>query len=179
MVQVFRDSYRARKRDGRIGSLARLWLRTSIDLILSAVKEHTEKENLLMSNLKKHLVALSGCVVVIVGSIALLTYGRKHEVSSILAFGYFLDAVATTGILGNLVIFILATTTRLRSLRVVVTTFLVVHVALLFVIFLISRSDPHFNVSGVSLGYVTSFLFWVGLHWTWSKTMPATASANS
>ena len=78
MVQVFRDSYRARKRDGRIGSLARLWLRTSIDLILSAVKEHTEKENLLMSNLKKHLVALSGCVVVIVGSIALLTYGRKH-----------------------------------------------------------------------------------------------------
>jgi hypothetical protein len=45
-----------------------------------------------------------GCTAIIVIAFALLSYGRAHEVSSIIAFGRVLDAIVTTGIIGNLII---------------------------------------------------------------------------
>jgi hypothetical protein len=31
------------------------------------------------------------------------------------------------------------------------------------------KVDPQFNLSGVIVGYVVSFLFWYGLHWMWAQ----------
>jgi len=98
MAQVFRDCHRAEKRRGK---LAGLWLRTLLDVVHSAPQEHIEnlaKEKPYMKNLKNDAIALLGCVGIIAVTLALLTYGRNHEVSSILVFGHALDALATAGI---------------------------------------------------------------------------------
>jgi len=174
MIQVFRDCYRAQLAERRAGSVLRLWSHTLFDLLVSALEEHSERKNALMNNLRKDLIAAVGCVVLIATSIFLLGYGRKHEVSSILVFGFFLDALATTGIVGNLVVFLLAKVTKLNSLRVALWTFLVVHVLpLVFLLLIVGRNDPRFNAAGITIGYAASFLFWMGLHWMWSKTMQA------
>ena len=116
-------------------------------------------------------MAIVGCVIVIATAFILLSYGRKHEVSSILTFGYFLDALATTGLVGNLIVFLLAKITKFDSLRIAISTFLVVHaVPLLLVVFIAGPHDPRFNATATAVGYVGSFLFWVLFHWMWSKT---------
>ena len=170
MIQTFADCYRAKGGEGVTGIL-RLWVHTLVDLVFSAVKEHSESEGSFMSKLRKFPLAMIGCVIVIVIALILMSYGRKHEVSSILAFGYFLDALATTGILGNIIVFLLAKFTKFDSLRVAITTFLVVHaVPLLLVVVISGPKDPRFNVVATAVGYVGSFLFWVLFHWVWSKT---------
>jgi hypothetical protein len=179
LVQVFRDCYRAETNEHGAFSIIPLWLHTLMDLISSAAKEHSESENKFMSNLKKDLIAVVGAVLIIAVALLLLTYGRKNEVSSIVALGYFLDALVTTGIIGNLIVFLLARTTRLNSMRVVCTTFLVVHVLPLLLVLVIARNDPRFNVSSTIIGYVASFIFWTGLHWAWSKSMPATSHSET
>ncbi|MDQ3473759.1 MAG: hypothetical protein M3447_08480, partial [Acidobacteriota bacterium] len=84
--------------------------------------------------------------------------------------GYILDAVVTTGLIGNLIVFILAKTTRLNSLRTAFWTFLIVTaVPAILVTFIGSRVDPQFRLGSVLVGYVVSFLFWYGLHWMWSQ----------
>jgi hypothetical protein len=172
MLQVFRDCYRAELTGRRAGRVLHLWLHTLFDLVISAVKEHSARENSFMNNLRKDLVAVLGCAVIIVTAVTLLNYGRNHEVSSILIFGYFLDALASMGIAGNLIVFLLAKVTKLNSLRIAFWTFLVIHVVTLSLLLLIAgRNDPHFNLGGITIGYVVSFLFWIGLHWMWSKTM--------
>ena len=80
-----------------------------------------------MSNLRRDLVAVSGCVAIIVVAAFLLSYGRKHEVASILTFGYALDALVTTGVIGNFIIFLLLKTTRFNQLPVAFWTLLIVH----------------------------------------------------
>jgi|KBSMisStaDraftv2_1062788.scaffolds.fasta_scaffold17898_5 hypothetical protein len=171
MVQTFRDCYRAESRVGGRAGLLLLWSRTLMDLFLSAVKEHSERTDSVMKNLRKDVTAVLGCVLVIVAAFILLGYGRKHEVSSIITLGYFLDALVVTGIVGNLIVFLLAKTTKLVSLRVAFTTFLVVHaLPLLLLVFIAGRNDPRFNLAATAIGYVGSFLFWMFLHWMWSKT---------
>jgi uncharacterized membrane protein len=168
MVQVFRDSYRAKVEQRRV---FQLWLHTLIDLVTSAFKEHIEKENSAMNNIRKDAIAVLACVLVIAVAFILLSYGRKHEVSSILSFGYFLDALVMSGIVGNLIVFLLAKTTKLNSLRVAFSTFLIVHVVpLLLLVLIAGRNDPRFNIAATTIGYVGSFLFWMLLHWMWSKT---------
>jgi hypothetical protein len=170
MIQTFSDCYRAKGGEGVAGIL-RLWVHTLVDLIFSAVREHRESEGSFMNNPRKFPIAMIGCAIVIVTALILMSYGRKHEVSSILAFGYFLDALATTGILGNIIVFLLAKFTKFDSLRVAITTFLVVHaVPLLLVVFIAGPHDPRFNVVATAVGYVGSFLFWVLFHWMSSKT---------
>ena len=171
MVQVFRDCYYVRERPGDVNGIVRLWFRTLSDLVVSAVQEHSERKSPSMNNLKKDLIAISGCVFIIATAFILLSYGRSHEVSSILVFGYILDALATAGIVGNFIVFLLAKITKLNSLRVAFWTFLVVHaVPPLFLALVAGRNDPRFNLGAVVVGYVVSFLFWMGLHWMWSKT---------
>ncbi len=173
MEQFFGDCYRAEKVNrGRLG-VGRLWFRTLLDLARAAPREHLEnlgKDNAIMKNPGKNAFAFLGSVALIVIAFLLLSYGRKHEVSTILIFGRVLDALVTAGIVGNLIVFLLMTITRLNPLRIALWTLLVVNGALLFVSAVIgSKVDPNFKLGGVILGYVVSFVFWFSLHWIWSK----------
>lgn len=174
MAQLFRDCCRAT--DTRYGRmwLWRLWQRTLLDLAQTAPKEHLEnlrKENSVMKNLRNDALALCCCIGIIVIAVVLLSYGKKHDVSSILVFGNALDALVTAGVIGNLIVFLLVKTTRLNSLRSALWTFLAVNATLLFVTVLIgNRVDPQFSLGSVLIGYIVSFLFWFGLHWMWARS---------
>lgn len=171
MSQVFRDSCRDQKRKaGKIG-LLELWLQTLLDLLQTAPQQHLDnlgKEDTFMNNLRRNAIAVIGCLAIILTAFFLLQYGRSHNVASILLFGYVLDAVVVTGLIGNLVVFILAKATRFNPLRIALWTFLVVNGVLLILSALIGgRVDPLFSLASVVVGYVVSFLFWSGLHWLW------------
>ncbi len=173
MQQFFGDCYRAEKMNrGRLG-ISALWVRTLLDLASAAPREHLDnlrKDNALMKNLGKNALAFLGSIALVVIAFLLLSYGRKHGVSAILVFGRILDAVATAGIVGNLIIFLLMTITRLNPLRIALWTLVVVNGALLLVTVLVgSKVDPAFSLVGVILGYSVSFLFWFSLHLMWSK----------
>lgn len=174
MAQVFRDCYRAKEKDRRPFGIWGLWLRTLLDVVRTAPKEHLDnlgKDRSVMNNLRKDIVALLGCLGIVIGAFFLLSYGRRHEVSSILIFGKALDAIVATGIVGNLIVFLLAKTTRLNPLRTAFWAFLMVNVVLALVSALIgSRVDPQFRLGSLLIGYVVSFLFWFGLHLMWAKS---------
>jgi hypothetical protein len=169
MAQLLLDCQRdARNRV----ALIRLWIRTLADLLQTVPVEHLQnrrKENF-MSKLRTDLVAIGGCVLLIVAAFLLLTYGRSHQVSSILVFGYVLDALVFTGIAGNLIVFLLVKLTALKPLRVAFWTFLIVSGAPALALTLIGgRIDPNFNAINVVVGYAVSFVFWYGLHWLWAQ----------
>jgi hypothetical protein len=174
MVQVFRDCYRAAARNHGPLGVFRLLLHTIIDLLRTAPREHLEnlgKDNPLMNNLRKDVLGILGCIGIIFAALLLLSYGRKHEISSILLFGRSLDALATAGIVGNLIVFVLVKAARLNQLRTAIWTLAVVNGALLIIAALVgSRVDPQFALGGLVAGYVVSFLFWCSLHWIWSKS---------
>jgi hypothetical protein len=114
MQQVFRDRYRDEARRNRRSAIAVYWMRTLLDLIPSAAREHSE--NLRKDHtMRRDIVSLVGCICIILIAFTLLSYGRTHEVSAILVFGRTLDAIVTTGIIGNLLVFILIKTTRQDS----------------------------------------------------------------
>jgi len=100
----------------------------------------------------------------------LLSYGRKNEIGSILLFGYVLDALVTTGIVGNLIVFILNKATKLDPMRTALWTFAIVHVSLLLLsVLVIGRIVPRSNVTAVVIGYVVSFAIWAGFHVAWHR----------
>lgn len=182
MVQLFRDCYLAEKRHGGVQGLALFWLRTLLDFIRTAPQEHLEnlgKENSRMKNSGRDAVALLGCIGIIVAAFLLLSYGRKHEASSILMFGNVLDALVVTGVIGNLIVFLLVKTTRLDPVRVALWTFLVLNGLPAIVLAVIgSRIDQHFNTTATLVGYAASFLIWFGIHWAWSQTKPRLETAS-
>lgn len=173
MAQVFRDSWRYQRRQATKFGLLHLWLQTLLDLIQTVPHEHLDnlgKEKSLMNILRRDGLAVVGCLAIIVIAFFLLQYGRSNNITSILLFGYILDAVVTTGLIGNVVVFILAKTTRLNSLRIAFWTFLIINaVPAILLAFIGSRIDPQFRLGSVLVGYVVSFLFWYGLHWMWSQ----------
>ena len=118
------------QRDARTApARTRIWLHTLFDLVRTAPREHLEKirkENKFMRNLRTDLLAIGGCVLIIAIALFLLNYGRSHQVSSIFLFGYALDAIAFTGVLGNLIVFLLVKLTTFKPLRVALWTFLIV-----------------------------------------------------
>ena len=172
MLTVFRDCYRVEKERGKAMGIYALWARVLLDLVQSAPKEHfekLEKENSFMKNLRRDLVALVGCLAIIIVAAALLTYGRKNEVSSILFFGYALDALVVTGVLGNLLVFILVKTTRFNPLRIALWTFATIHAVLAAVsVILDSTSSSRSAPVAILIGYAVSFLFWLAVHWSWA-----------
>ena len=169
------------QRDARTAAARRrLWLRTLVDLIFTAPREHLNnirKENKFMRNLRSDLVAIGGCVLIIALALFLLSYGRSHQVSSILVFGFALDAIAFTGVVGNLIVFLLIKLTTFRPLRIAFWTFLIVTLVPALAITLIAGKDPNFNASNVLIGYVVSFFFWYGLHWLWSNKLKPSETA--
>lgn len=113
------------------------------------------------------------CLGIIIIAALLLSYGRRNEVSSILMFGYVLDAVVTTGVIGNLIVFVLAKATSLNPFRTALWTFAIVHVIpVLFMALIVGARDSRFNLTNVVVGYVVSFLLWTGLHWMWRTPSP-------
>jgi hypothetical protein len=182
MAQLFRDCYLREKRRGELSRLTSFWFRTLLDFMRTAPKEHLEnlgKENSTMRNFGRGAVALIGCTGIILAAFFLLSYGRKHEASSILMFGYVLDAIVFTGVIGNLIVFLLAKTTRLDPLRVALWTFLILNgVPAIILAFVGGRIDPQFRTTATLVGYAASFLFWFGLHWIWSQTKGRLQPAN-
>jgi len=78
MVQVFGDCYRAAER--RPGSLGRgpFWLSTVLDLFRAVPREHLDrlgKENSIMNNMRRDVVAVLGSIGIIVIAFLLLSYG--------------------------------------------------------------------------------------------------------
>ena len=177
MAQLFRDCYRAEQKLG-LGALSLFWLRSFSDLVISAPGEHLEsfrKDFSLMTNPQRNLMALGACLAIVVIAFVLLSYGRSHEVSSILFFGKTLDALVTAGILGNLIIFLLKFT-RLDPFKTALWTMLLVNLLLLTLALLIgSRVDRAFNPASLFVAHFVSFLIWFGLHWAVSKTNTASA----
>jgi hypothetical protein len=171
MAQLFRDCYREQESRGA-GAAGHLWLRTLADLLVSAPREHLEslqKESSVMTSMQRNALALGTCLAIIVIALLLLSYGRSHEVSSILFFGRTLDALATAGIVGNLIIFLLKIT-KLNPIKTALWTMLAVNSVLLILAWIIgSRVDPSFKIGSVLVAYVVSFLVWLGLHWVWAQ----------
>lgn len=123
-----------------------------------------------MTNLQRNVVALAACLAIVVIAFLLLSYGRSHEVSSILIFGKTLDALVSAGILGNLIIFLLKFS-RMNPVKIALWTMLAVNALLLTVALLIgSRVDRSFSPASLFVAHFVSFLIWFGLHWAWSKT---------
>ena len=121
-------------------------------------------------NRRSDAVALAVCVGIIIVAFLLLSYGRKNEIGSILLFGYILDALVTTGVVGNLIVFILNKATKLNPVRTALWTFAIIHAALLFVsVFMIGRLVPRFNMAATVVGYVVSFAIWAGFHIAWHR----------
>ena len=121
-------------------------------------------------NRRSDAMALSVCVGIIVVAFLLFSYGKKHEVSSILLFGYVLDALITAGVVGNVLVFILNKATKLNPVRTAVWTFAVIHALLLFVsVFVIASLVPRFNLAATVVGYVVSFAIWAGFHVAWHR----------
>lgn len=173
MTQVFRDCYREQRRRGSQFALLRLWCQMLIDLMQTAPTEHIDnfgKESFIMKNLRKDAVAVFGCLAIIVSAVFTWNYGRGYQLFSLLLIGFMLDAIILTGIVGNFVVFVLAKVTKLNRLRTALWTFLTINS--LWVIASVSIGvmvDPQFNLLGVMVGYVVSFLFWYGVHWMWAQ----------
>jgi len=170
------------QRDARTApARTRIWFRTLVDLVRTAPREHLEKirkENNFMRNLRTDLLAIGGCILIILAALLLLNYGRSHQVSSILVFGFALDAIAFTGVVGNLIVFLLIKLTRFRPLRVAFFTFLIVSLAPAIALTIIALAvDPKLNAPNVLIGYVVSFFCWYGLHWLWSNKLRPSETA--
>jgi hypothetical protein len=177
MVQLLRDC----ERDApTFLALIGLWIRTLSDFLRTVPAEHMQhlrKEKELMSKPRTDLVAIGGCLLLIVLAVLLLNFGRSHQISAILTFGYVLDAIAFTGIAGNVIVFLLARFTALRPLSIAFWTFLFVcGVTAIAITLLVGRVDPNFSASNVLIGYVVSFFFWYGLHWLWIQKLKASAT---
>jgi hypothetical protein len=172
MTQLFRDCYQDQKNQRATG-LWVLWLHTVSDLFVSAPREHLERlrrESSMMTYLQRTLLPLGTCLVIIVVAFLVLSYGRSHQVTSILFFGRALDALVTAGVAGNLIIFLLRLT-RLDPVKTALWTMLLVNSILFGLTWAIgSRVDPQFDLPGLLIAYLVSFLFWLALHWLWAKS---------
>lgn len=166
MVQVFRDCYRA---EARSGSLPGFWLRTVLDLVLTAAKERFVTKGTFM-NRRSDAMAILGCIGIIVIAFAINRYAIRNNLPFIFWIGYILDALIVTGVIGNFIVFLLAKTTKLNPLRTAITVFAVVHAALLLLGVVMSMSGVPTNLIGVLIGYLVSYVIWVGLHFAWRLT---------
>ena len=181
MVQVFTDSYRVERRAGRRFGIALFWLRTSWDCLKTVPQEHLDrirKDKLTMTSLRKDLTGLFACLAIIVAAFLLLSYGRKYQVSSILMFGYALDAIVVMGVTANAITFLVARFSKLERLRATFWILLAVHALPVAFLAIAGGTDPNLKLLPVVVGYIASFLFWLGLHWTWSQTIKPAQTAS-
>ena len=172
MTQLFRDCYRDIQSDGLIGALA-FWRRMILDVIRTAPLERWEalgRRYKTMKNLKSNVMGLLACVAILVVTLLLFDYGRRHEVRTIWMFA--LDAIVTAGVISNLIIFPLVMATRFSTFRTVLWTLISVNGGLLLIATLIGNRVGGFNFAAVSLSYLVSFVFWLTFHWLRSQMRP-------
>lgn len=173
MAQVFRDCHRAAQKGNKTLATARLWLRAVIDLIKAAPQEHwhnLRKDDSIMNRTLRDVIGLVGSLVIAAAAFVLLGYARKHDVQAILTVGHTLDALATVGIVGNIVTFLLVKAAKLNAVRAALWCFGVV-AGLLFALVIVvgGRVDPQFSLVKIGVAYLISFVFWFGLHWIWAN----------
>src|SRR6185503_6841210 len=122
MLQVFRDSYRA---EARSGSVPSFWLRTLLDLILTAAKERADRSGTkgIFMNRRSDTMVLLVAIGIIIIAVVIQRYAMRNNVAFILLFGYFLDALIVSGVIGNLIVFLLNKTTKLNPLRTAISVF--------------------------------------------------------
>jgi hypothetical protein len=182
MLQVFRDSSRDAAMRSRKFATANFWLTILCDVVVSAAKQHLEKfgqENGAMNNIRKDLIAVAGCTLIILAAFTLLTYGRIHEIGPVLVFGRVLDALVFTGIVGNLIVFLLVKLTKWDSFRIACWTFLVVTALPAILLAVIgAKLDPQFRLAATMLAYVVSLVFWVLLHYLWRSTAKSVLASS-
>ena len=167
MRQVFCDCYRA---EARARSLPSFWFRILLDLALTAIKERTDGRKGVLMNRRSDAMAVLGCIGIIVIAFLLHRYGIRNNIPFPFWSGYILDALIVTGVIGNFIVFLLSKTTKLNPLRTAISVFAMVHGALLLLIVVISRSLGPTNWAGVLIGYLVSYVIWVGLHFAWRMT---------
>ena len=170
MTQVFCDCYRDSNSRG-FSTVLELWLHTVVDVIRTAPMERWEtlRKGESMKNVKRDAIGLLACVAIIVVVLLLLGYVRTLS-GSIVMLGFALDAIATAGIVSNLVIFVLMMTRRVSTFRTALWSLVIVNGALLLIATLIGmRVDPGFSFPIILIAYVVSFLFWLTIHWIWSQ----------
>lgn len=177
MVQVFRDQYRDEVRRNKPFAIINYWWNTLVDLGFTALREHGANfgKDRLMNNLRREVIALLGTIVVLVAALVLhrwIVISGRSGAASLFFLGYVLDAMVTAGIFGNLIVFLLVKVTKWDSLRIALWTFLIVHATLLIVIAIIGPRIGQFSIGPPLIGYVVSFVFWLGLHWAWRATRP-------
>jgi hypothetical protein len=164
MTQLFRDCYRDTHADGLITALA-FWQRMIVDVIRTAPLERweaLERRCETMKNLKTDVLGLLACLAII--AVAFVLFGVIRT-TSIAIVDYALDAIITAGIVSNVIIFLLALTTRLRSFQVALRTLVIVHIGLLLIATSLGlRVDPRFSFLAVLVAYIISFIFWLGVH---------------
>ena len=115
-----------------------------------------------MKNLKTDVLGLLACLAII--AVAFVLFGVIRT-TSIAIVDYALDAIITAGIVSNVIIFLLALTTRLRSFQVALRTLVIVHIGLLLIATSLGlRVDPRFSFVAVLVAYIISFIFWLGVH---------------
>ena len=175
MTQLFRDCHREIQAAGLVTAVG-FWLRIILDVVQTAPVERWETLGKGREIMKRtDVTGLAICVAIIAGAFFLLGYGRKHEVASILLFGYALDAIVTAGVIGNLIVLLLVKMKHLSQFRTALWSLLIVHGALLLIGTLIGNAvDPSFNFARLFVGYLVSFVFWLTIHWIWSRTTTAT-----
>ncbi len=178
MVQLLRDCERDAK---TLSAVSQLWARTLLDVIHTVPNEHIanlRKESHVMNKLRTDLAAVFGCLLLIVVAFLLLSYGRSHAITPILKFGFALDAIVVTGVVGNLIVFSLLKLTSMRPVKIALWSFLLVTIVLgIASTAIAAKVDPAFNAANVLIGYVVSFFFWFGLHWVWSQKLRPTETA--
>ena len=143
-----------------------------MDLALTAAKERADssgKKGAFM-NRRSDAMALLGCIGIIVIAFLLHRYAIRNNMPFPFWLGYILDALISTGVIGNFIVFLLSKTTKLNPLRTALSVFAVVHAVLLLLIVVISRNGPPVNWAGVMIGYLVSYVIWVGLHFAWHMT---------
>jgi hypothetical protein len=119
--------------------------------------EALERRYKIMKNLKSNVIGLLVCVAILVATLLLFDYGKRHEVRTIWMFA--LDAIVTAGVISNLIIFPLVLLTRFSTFRAALWTLLLVNGALLFIATMIGIRVGGFNFAAVLFSYVVSFLF--------------------
>lgn len=123
-----------------------------------------------MSRTLRDVIALVGGLVIAAAAFVLLGYARKHQVEPVLTVGHTLDALATVGVIGNIVTFLLVKAAKLNPVRAALWCFGVVAGSLFILAAVVGgRVDPQFNLPKIAVAYLISFVFWFGLHWIWAK----------
>lgn len=171
MLLVFRSCYRCeRARGGRAG-VARLWLRTLIDLISTAPQEHAQNFAERSDKMKRlRMVALAALAYAVV--FLVLAPGLSRRTGEIpYAFGALLDALMFTGVVFNFIVLVLVVPHWARPVRAVYVAGVVTLILVAAMLIALPSALPaeHRPNGVVLIAQALAFAFWSSAHWIWAR----------